>query len=157
MAAVVLVVLGLQAWASWQRLLVADRILAVTAASRTAFTAMHNLRVDRASTVRALNGAEPLAVDERKYLQDIRAAEMPALHATVEQVQHIDLGDNQALFADLQRITKSWDALQTESWEASGKPKAARREDLTKQYSAEGVTLIDTLDKLSARMFASVK
>ena len=47
-AAIAVVLLGLNAWGSWQRLSSTGRIEGVVAASAAAFTAMHNLRVDRA-------------------------------------------------------------------------------------------------------------
>src|SRR5262249_59340700 len=44
-----------------------------------------------------------------------------------------------------------------ESWEAFSKPKAARREAAAKDYWSETTKLIETLDKLSAQLFAAVK
>ena len=50
----VLTMLSLSVWGSWSRLNVASRAAAVTEASTYLFTALHNLRIDRASTYRDL-------------------------------------------------------------------------------------------------------
>jgi len=60
LAAVAVVLLGVAAWNSWQRVATAARILEVSKASGAAFTAMHTLRIDRNQTVRALNAPDPI-------------------------------------------------------------------------------------------------
>ena len=52
------VVLGfsLNAWDAWGRLQMASRISRITDASADMFKAMHNLRTDRSTTIRLLNG-----------------------------------------------------------------------------------------------------
>ena len=52
LAMAVVVVLSLGAWNSWSRFAVINRITAVAETSGYLFTALHNLRVDRASTFR---------------------------------------------------------------------------------------------------------
>src|SRR5262249_60583340 len=69
----------------------------------------------------------------------------------------IDFGDKQVLLPELRQLIKRFLALETESWEAFSKPAAARRESLTKEYMDVATRLIETLDKTSSRMFASVK
>jgi len=155
LALAVIVSVGLDAWRSWQRVQATDRILAVSAVSQSAFKAMHNLRVDRAGTIRGLNGAAPIDPEAQKYLRGIRDAEAPALRATVERLARVE--SDKGLLADLERRAKTWSALQTESWDAVGKSKAARRDGLAKEVNAEGTALIELLDKLSGRLFASIK
>ena len=157
MAAIIVVMLAANAWESWRRLSAASRILDVADASGFAFTVMHNLRTDRSSTGRGLNGAEPGAPELMKYLQGIRAAEMPALRSAVERLDTIDFADRKTLLPELQRALKSLTALQAESWAAIAKPKAARREGLAKEYASEETKLLATLDTLSAQLFAAVK
>ncbi len=84
MATVVVFVLAVDAWSSWQRLGTATRILAVADASAHAFKAMHNLRTDRSSTVRLLNADALIEPDMEKYITPLREAEMPAVRAAVE-------------------------------------------------------------------------
>src|SRR5438105_6668935 len=55
LATAVVIVLSLGAWDSWGRLAAVNRIAAVADASGYLFTALHNLRVDRASTFRDLS------------------------------------------------------------------------------------------------------
>src|SRR5258708_1656154 len=82
---------------------------------------------------------------------------MPALRATVERIAQIDFPDQKSVHADLQRMLTTITALQTESWDAIAKPKSARRETLGKDYATEASHLIDSLDRLGQRLFASIK
>lgn len=43
------------------------------------FKAMHNLRTDRSTTNRLLNGGAPMDGDIEKYLRSLRDAEMPGM------------------------------------------------------------------------------
>jgi methyl-accepting chemotaxis protein len=79
---IVVAIVGVNVWESWQRLGEASRVLAIAEVSGHAFKAMHNLRTDRSSTARNLNAAGPIEADAEKYLKQIRAAQMPALNAT---------------------------------------------------------------------------
>ena len=56
----VVVLLGIGAWSSWNRVAAATRIHAVAEASGYLFTALHNLRVDRATTIRELSSEQPV-------------------------------------------------------------------------------------------------
>ena len=58
MAAAVVVVFLTSAWQSWNWLISVNRIAAVADVSGDLFTALHNLRVDRATTARDLNSDE---------------------------------------------------------------------------------------------------
>jgi methyl-accepting chemotaxis protein len=157
MASAVVLLLGLSAWESWQRLAAISRIAAVADASSLVFTAMHNLRTDRASTVRGLNDPNPLDADVSKRIEGSRAVEMPAIRKAAELLVGIEFPDKATLLPELNRLLKSIAALQAESWEALKKPKAERREALAKEYMADGTALLETLDKLSSRLAATVK
>src|SRR5215216_1436449 len=61
MAIVVVVLLAAGAWESWGRLRAISRIATITEASGHMFTALHNLRIDRTSTFRAVNGDKQLS------------------------------------------------------------------------------------------------
>ena len=157
MAAAVVLVLAANAWESWQRLAMARRIADVAEASGYAFKAMHNLRTDRATTVRGLNDPEPADASVTKRLDGIRKDEMPALRAALARLATVDFGDRATLLPALEQSFKAWTALQAESWDALAKPKAARRETLGKDYMAAATGLLGLLDKLSARLTAAVK
>ena len=75
----VVVGFSLNAWDSWGRLQMTGRISVITDASANMFKAMHNLRTDRSTTNRLLNGAAPMDSDIEKYLRALRDAEMPAM------------------------------------------------------------------------------
>jgi methyl-accepting chemotaxis protein len=71
---IIIVALAAGAWTSWQRLGAVSRIGAVAEATSYMFTALHNLRVDRASTTRDLNADKQLT-DITQQLKDVRAAD----------------------------------------------------------------------------------
>jgi methyl-accepting chemotaxis protein len=157
MAAVVVLILAAGAWSSWQRLGSATRILAVADASAHAFKAMHNLRTDRSSTVRIVNGEGLIEADMEKYITGLREAEMPAARAAAELLAGIDFAEKATLYPELQRIIKAVTDLQKETWEAVHKPKASRRAGLGDEYMRDTTALLETLEKISARIFAAVK
>src|SRR3977135_1437377 len=72
------VVLGfsLNAWDSWGRLQVTNRIAVIADASANAFKAMHNLRPNQSTTGRLLNADAPMDSDIEKYLRNLRDSEM---------------------------------------------------------------------------------
>jgi len=157
MAFFVIVMLVQRSWDSYGRLSSTDKIMTVADASRFAFTAMHSLRTDRASTFRELKGQGTIAPSVATYIQKIREVELPALQRAADLADTIDFPDRQALLPELRQLTKSFLALEAESWEAFSKPAAERRELLTKEYMDVATRLLETLDKMSSRMFASVK
>jgi methyl-accepting chemotaxis protein len=157
MAFFVVLMLTARAWDSWERLSTTSRIETVAEASRSAFTVMHNLRTDRATTFRTLKADATIPPDVTAYLQRIRDAELPALKATGELAAKVDFADRDTLLPALQQLTKQFLALETASWEAFTKPRAARPESLVGEYMAVSQKLLETLDKVSSRMFAAVK
>ena len=153
---IIICTLAAGAWTSWQRLGAVSRIGAVAEATAYMFTALHNLRVDRASTSRDLNSEKPLTA-MTPQLKEVRAADLPALKSAVAALGNVDFPERQAAVADLsQRVTKLA-AMHEESAAAFLQPKAARRAGFSKEYFDETSALIDTLDKLSARMTRLVK
>jgi methyl-accepting chemotaxis protein len=157
LASAVVLLLAVGAWQSWQRLASADRILSVAEASAHAFKAMHNLRTDRATTLRGLNDPNPMDGEVEARLKGIREAEMSALVAAADVLSRTEFIDRATLFPALQRSIKTVAALHSESWTALKQPKAQRREQLARDYMSELNALAETLDKLSARLTATVK
>ncbi len=156
-AGIVVALVAVDSWGSWQRLSSARRILSVAEVSSSAFKAMHSLRTERASTVRALEAEAPADADARKLLEGYRAVEVPALKATLEKVGHIDFSGRDALVPELERSAAAVLALQAETWEAIGKPRADRRPGIDKAYNSEGAKVLDLLEKIGARLAASIK
>src|SRR5882672_8520380 len=79
LAAALMTVLALGAWDSWSRLVIASRIAHIADASTFLFTGLHNLRLDRSTTVRNLLGDAQNGVSPD--LRGFREAEVPALKA----------------------------------------------------------------------------
>ncbi len=118
---------------------------------------MHNLRTDRSSSVRNLNAADAIDAEAEKYIRGIRDNEVPALKSALAILETVDFPDRKTLLPELQRLVKTFFALQSESMDAFKKPKAARREALAKEYMSEGTALLETLEKISIRLAAAVK
>ena len=147
---------SLSAWDSWQRLQLTNRISLIAEASANLFKAMHNLRTDRATTNRALNGDGVLQPDIDKYIRAIRDAETPALRSAAEVLVSAEFADQNTLLPELNRLMQALTALQTETWDAMNKPKASRRPALGKEYMDNTAALLEILEKISARLTAAV-
>jgi hypothetical protein len=152
------VVIGfsLNAWDSWNRLQVTNRIALISGASANMFRAMDRLRSDRSTTNRLLNSDQPLDSEMDKYLRGLRDAEMPAMIRALELLPAIGFAQQQMLLPEFDRLFKVLTAEQTEFWDAMGKPKASRRPALGKEYLETTAALLETLDKLSGALTAAV-
>jgi methyl-accepting chemotaxis protein len=156
LAAVVVVVLALGAWDSWGRLRAANKIANVVDVSAHLFTALHNLRVDRASSFRDL-------MDEKQFtsmnqqIRDARAAEIPALRAAMAGLETIDLPDTQAVIAIFGQSIKKLTALHEESAPAFLRPKAERRPGLAQEVFEQTDALLKLVDNLSSRLSRLVR
>jgi len=152
------VVLGfsLNAWESWGRLQLTNRISVIADASANLFKAMHNLRTDRSTTSRLLNSDQPIDSDIDKYLRDLRDTEMPAMRDALALLPSIEFAQQQTLIPELDRLFKTLTAQQKEFWDEMSKPKASRRPALPKEYMETTAALLGTLDKLSAMLAAAV-
>jgi len=157
MAAIVVVMLALSAWESWQRLGTARRTAIVAEASGFAFKAMHNLRTDRSATARALNDAALVAPEVEQRLKGIREVEMPALASAIAILEEVEFQDRDSLLPTLKQSVETLAKLQAESWDAMKKPKEQRREGMADEYKKQATDLIGILDKLSAALGAGVK
>ena len=158
-AAAIVVMLGLNAWKSWERLDTTTRISRVADASGFAFTALHNLRTDRATVRRDLVADSIIEPSEAARLQSMFQAEMPALNALAERLGTIEFVGGASLRASLQQSITTLTRLQPEAWDALHKPKAERSnpDAMSKQYWDEESGLLDTLDKISTAITASIK
>jgi methyl-accepting chemotaxis protein len=141
---------------SWQRLQLTGRISEIADASTNLFKAMHNLRSDRPTSNRLLNSDQPVDGEIEKYLRNARDTEMPAINSAIGQLALMEFPQQQTLVPELDRLSKVLAGLQKEFWDAVGKPKASRRPTLAKEYMDTTTTLLETLDKLSATLAATV-
>ena len=147
---------SLNAWDSWGRLQVTSRISVIADASANLFKAMHNLRTDRSTTDRLLKSDQPMDSDIDKYLRQLRDAEMPAMSNALGQLASIEFAQQQTLVPELDRLFKLLTAQQKEFWDEVSKPKASRRPALPKEYMETTAALLETLEKLSETLAATV-
>src|SRR3954447_2940646 len=153
----VVVGFSLNAWDAWSRLQQTSRIAVITDASANMFKAMHNLRTDRSTTNRMLNGAAPMDADIEKYLRSLRDAEMPAMGNALGLLGKIDFAQQATLVPEFDRLYKQLQAHQKEFWEAMTQPKEfPRRAALAKEYMETTQGLLTTLDRLSGTLAANV-
>ncbi|WP_315837349.1 methyl-accepting chemotaxis protein [Bradyrhizobium prioriisuperbiae] len=156
MACGIVAMLSFTAWDSLQQLRSASRMRTVAAASADAFKAMHNLRTDRSTTNRTLTGEAVIQPDIVTYLQGIQGAEMPAIQSAIGLLSAMEFADRNVLLPELTQQFEKLKALQTEAWDAMAKPKASRRPTLAKEFMDTTATLLEVLEKLSARLAADV-
>ena len=157
LTATILLMLATSAWETWQRYAGAGRITAVAEASGFAFKALHRLRSDRARTVRALGTVDPVDAEQLKDIEAVRVDEMPSLRAALATLRTVEFPNSTAALPQLERLVETLARLQTESWEAMAKPKALRRAELAKDFTATTTELLDVVEKLSAQLTATVK
>jgi hypothetical protein len=101
MAAIGVIMLGLGAWQSWQRLGTASRIETVTEASANAFTTLYNLRTDRPTARRELPADGVIVPLDGTRLQAVYKAEMPALHALTALLDGIEFAARDGLLPSI--------------------------------------------------------
>lgn len=152
LATCVVALLVTSAWQSWERLRATGHIASVAEASANAFKAMHNLRTDRSSTPRVLNGEAPVSPEIEKFLRGIHDAEMPAIRATATLLPSIPFAEQATLLGNLNQQLDKLLTLQTEVWDEMRKPKKARRAALSKDYTDQTGVLLATLEEISARL-----
>jgi methyl-accepting chemotaxis protein len=157
LAGIVTLLLAVDAWQSWQRVGVAAHISKVADAATYGFRAMHNLRTDRSTTLRGLDGEGVITPAALASLDKYRGAEMPALDAALALLPDLDYPDKDKLLPQLQAAADEIRKLQPLSLEAAKKPKAERPADLSAQYKKVATDLIMTLDATSQSLTASVK
>ncbi|MDH2345395.1 methyl-accepting chemotaxis protein [Bradyrhizobium sp. SSUT77] len=152
----VVIALSLTAYESWDRLRTANRISQIADTSADLFKAMHNLRTDRSTTFRLLNATEPMDGEIEKYLRALRGAQMPAMARAIELLPTMDFPQSGTLVPELARLHKLLTEEQKQFWEDVAKSKEQRRAGLPKEYMETTQGLLDTLDKLSNVLAATV-
>src|SRR5882757_8151912 len=136
LSAAIVVVLSLGAWNSWQRQATVRRIAGVVEASASFFTALHNLRSDRSTTVREL-GAEQQYNVLPDRLRLIREGDLPALKAGLSALQAVDFPGRETALPALDKAAKRLEALHRETAAAMAQPKASRNATLAKEFFDE--------------------
>jgi methyl-accepting chemotaxis protein len=155
LAAGIVIMLSLGAWESWNRLAVVTRIANVADSSAYLFAALHNLRLDRSTSVRSLLNDAQTGVSPD--LRGFREAEMPALKAGLAALREVDLPEAKNALPALEKAVSRQNALHQESAAALSQPKAARRAGLVKEVDDEFSALMVLLDKISAQLTTAIK
>jgi methyl-accepting chemotaxis protein len=155
LAAAVVAMLSIGAWDSAKRLTMVSRIADVTEASGYLFTALHNLRFDRSSTTRDVNGAQPITSLVPAH-QKAREIEVAALKSGLAVIQAADFPGQKEAAAKLDQAIKKLTALHQETAAAFSQPKAARKAGLNQAFTKEVFALTDLLDAISSQMVRSV-
>src|SRR5437879_1064424 len=151
LAAAVVALLIAGSWDSWTRLKSAERIASVASASAEIFASLHNLRLDRTMTPRALQ-AEPVLTTLTPDITKPRAAMMPALKAALASVETIDFPGRQTAMSNLEAAIRKLTSLHQDSEAALKLPKSARNAALGKEFIDSTTGMIDMLDKLSTEL-----
>jgi methyl-accepting chemotaxis protein len=150
----VIVMLSLTAWDSWNRLAAASQAQAAANAESYLFTALYNMRIDRATTSIDLQsdrtGISPV-------LARSRPAEMAGLQSALEYLPNIDFPGQQASTAELADRVKRIAASHDETAAALGQPKASRPAGLSEKAFKETSELFNLIDKLSTQVATAIK
>jgi methyl-accepting chemotaxis protein len=152
---VVVVMLALDAWSAWKQYQTAIRSAAVIDVSRNLFTGLHNLRVDRSTTLRGLAGAQ--LTEPPKQMQQVRAAELAALKPAIPALEALDFPNKQSLYPAVVSSLNKLTAMHAETARATTQPREQRRPELAKEFGDEAGKLLGLLDKLSEQLTATVK
>ena len=156
MAASAMIMVSMSAWSSWNRLAVVKRITAAAETSGYLFTALHNLRVDRASTYRDLNSDKPI-MQMSPLLKQSRDGEMPALKAGLAALEATDFPGRANAISSLSQAITRLTALHEQADAASAQPKASRPQGLAQEFFKEADGLIKLIDRISSELTQSVK
>ena len=151
MSTCMMALLCVSAWNSWERLAVTSRISVVADASSNLFKAMHNLRSDRASTIRSLNDDALVQPDIGKYLRDSRDAEMPAMRAAAGVLDAVEFPDQKTLVPEFSRLIQTMTALEAEFMGCDAQAQGFAPPRLAKEYAEVTASLLETMDKISIR------
>ncbi|MCF8475714.1 MAG: HAMP domain-containing protein [Pseudolabrys sp.] len=143
------------AWDSWRRVQTATRIVNNAEASSYLFTALHNVRVDRAFTFNGLAGEK--VGDFIPLVRNARAAELAALSAGLQTLKDVEFPAGSTVVTDLREAVDRLVALHKESDAAIALPAAKRRAGLAGEFFKLGTALMEQLDKASAQLANMVK
>ncbi|AVO46234.1 methyl-accepting chemotaxis protein [Phreatobacter cathodiphilus] len=148
--------LALGAWESWTRYQKSTRIAAVVETTTHMFTALHNLRVDRSNSRRALilDDVHPTVP---RTIAPHREAEMPALRSALATLRTIEYAGAAAAVAQLDQTIKRIDEMQAETARAMAMPKGQRRVGIADDYFNLTDGAINLLDRLSGELTKLIK
>jgi methyl-accepting chemotaxis protein len=142
---------------AWRAVGTASRLKGIAEVSSHAFRTMHNLRIDRSFTVRALVFDGIADADQIGTVAKARDGELPALASTIAVLRTLDIPNRDAIVAELDKANQTLNALAKESAADFTKPKAQRRPGLPKEYETHATDLLGALDRLSNSLVVLAK
>ena len=151
----VIALLALGVSDSWTRMRAASRAASATEASSYLFTALANIRLDRANGYRALQ--DTATPDTIPMMRKAQVAEMPALKSGLAILQELDLAGQKDMVAELVQQVGKLEELHQASDAALAQPKASRPAGLADQMLKQTQGLLDLLDKLSRDVAVAIK
>ena len=156
MALVLAIVMSMSAWTSWTRLRQMDRALGVISVSRSLFATLQNLRVDRSSTFRGLNGDKPMTTLP-PTVRHARDNDLPPMKAALAELPAVDYPGRHDAIVQLGAAVSKLEALHRESLAALAQPKADRPAGLAKEYFDETVGMERLIGRVSSDLTQSIK
>ena len=156
---VIIAVVGIasRVWDDVGTLAETARIRDAATVSSNVFRAMTGIRSDRTSVPRAWNAEPTMTPPVHDYIAPLQTDEMTALAAAVTLLPSIAFADRETLLPELRSTQAHLTALQAEFWDGMSKPRPQRRAALSAEYLADGLALQSELERISARVFASVR
>ncbi len=144
------------AWESWNRYRKADKTATVVETTTHMFTALHNLRVDRSNSRRALilDDVHPTVP---RTIAPHRDAEMPALRSALAMLRTIDYPGAAAAVSELDRTIQRLAEMHDETARAMAQPKAQRRAGIADEFFNLSDGAINLLDRLSTELTRLIK
>ncbi|MBX9990068.1 methyl-accepting chemotaxis protein [Phreatobacter oligotrophus] len=144
------------AWDSWNRYRKADKTATVVETTTHMFTALHNLRVDRSNSRRALMLDEVHPTVPRTIAPH-REAEMPALRSALATLRTIDYPGAAAAVSELDRTIKRLTEMHEETARAMAQPRPQRRAGIAEEFFNLTDGAINLLDRLSTDLTRLIK
>lgn len=144
------------AWDSWNRYRKADKTATVVETTTHMFTALHNLRVDRSNSRRALM-LEEVHPTVPRTIAPHREAEMPALRSALATLRTIDYPGAAAAVSELDRTIKRLTEMHEETARAMAQPRPQRRAGIAEEFFTLTDGAINLLDRLSTDLTRLIK
>jgi len=155
MAVAIVCVLASGAWDALNRLRTASRIEANAEASAHLFTALHNLRMDRAFTFNALLGEK--TGDFGPVVNKVRPAGVDALKSGLVALQQVSFPAGSTAVADLRAGFDRLLEFHKQANAAIMVPKAQRPANLAKEGFEISTSFVASIEKVSSQLAELVK
>jgi methyl-accepting chemotaxis protein len=152
-SAALVVLLAVDSYRAWRAVGAADRLASIAEVSSLDFRAMHNMRVIRSYTVRALKDANPIAAAQERTLSQSHQAAGEALRAMLAVLPRLDFAVG--FTAELDTAVARLAALSTEAARDIKAPLAGRRAGLADEFGMTTKDFLALLERLGGSLGAA--